>query len=60
MAGGGSLLPGLDRLIAHQTEVPVWIAREPMNCVVVGTGKVVEAMHDNKKVRRMLEHASRT
>lgn len=60
LAGGGALLPGLDRLISEQTEIPVHIANDPLTCVVVGTGKVVEAMHDNRQVRRMLERSSRT
>ncbi len=59
LAGGGALLPGLDRLISRETEVPVWVARDPLSCVVVGTGKVVEAMHESRQIRRMLERSSR-
>ena len=60
LAGGGALLPGLDRLISEQTEVPVYVAKDPLTCVVVGTGKVVEAMHESRQIRRMLERSSRT
>jgi rod shape-determining protein MreB len=42
MAGGGSLLKGLDRLISRETGLPVRIADEPLLCVVNGAGKVLE------------------
>lgn len=42
MAGGGSLLKNLDRLIAVQTGIPVHMAEDPLSCVAIGTGKVLE------------------
>ncbi|MCL1836911.1 MAG: rod shape-determining protein [Treponema sp.] len=39
MTGGGSLLKGLDRLIATETGVPVFIAERPLDCVALGAGK---------------------
>lgn len=42
MAGGGSLLPGIDKLIAEQIKMPVWIADDPLTCVIRGLGKVLE------------------
>ena len=42
MAGGGSLLEGLDRLIAKDTGLPVTVAQDPLLCVVHGAGKVLE------------------
>lgn len=42
LAGGGALLKGLDRLINEETGIPVYIAENPLDCVVVGTGKVLE------------------
>jgi rod shape-determining protein MreB len=60
LAGGGALLPGLDRLITEETEVDVKVAKDPLSCVVNGTGKVVEAMHDSRRVRKMLERSSGT
>ncbi len=42
MTGGGSLLHGLDKLIAKRTGIPVYIAQEAISCVALGTGKALE------------------
>jgi len=42
MAGGGSLLRGLDYLVSEQTGMPVHVADEPLLCVAYGTGRVLE------------------
>lgn len=42
MAGGGSLLKGLDLLLSKETGVPVTLAKDPLFCVVNGIGKVLE------------------
>lgn len=42
MAGGGSLLRGIDKLISEETGLPVHIADDPINAVVRGTGKVLD------------------
>jgi rod shape-determining protein MreB len=44
MAGGGSLLRGLDRLLAKDTGIPVRLAKNPLLCVVEGAGKVLEQL----------------
>lgn len=42
MTGGGALLNGLSSLIQKVTNVPVYVAEEPVSCVALGTGKVLE------------------
>jgi len=44
LTGGGALLKGLDKLISVETGIPVFIASEPLDCVVLGTGKVLEEL----------------
>lgn len=41
MTGGGSLLHGLDKLIEQATKVPVRVADDPVSCVALGTGEVL-------------------
>jgi rod shape-determining protein MreB and related proteins len=42
LAGGGSLLKGLPKLISYETGIPVKVAEDPLLCVVKGAGKVLE------------------
>ena len=42
MAGGASLLGGLDKLLQKRTGIPVYIAEDSISCVAVGTGKALE------------------
>jgi rod shape-determining protein MreB and related proteins len=42
ITGGGSLLKGLDKKIAEETKMPVWIAEDPLTTVVRGCGRVLD------------------
>ncbi|HJN18059.1 MAG TPA: rod shape-determining protein, partial [Armatimonadota bacterium] len=44
LAGGGALLRGLDQLIAAETGIPVYVAEDPMTCVVMGAAKYLEEL----------------
>ena len=44
MTGGGSLLYGLDMLMAKRTGIPVYVADEPISSVAMGTGKALDVM----------------
>lgn len=50
MAGGGSLLRGMDKLISEETGLPVHIADDPLTAVAHGTGKVLDEIRYLKKV----------
>ncbi len=50
MAGGGSMLRGLDELISRETGLPVQVADDPLFCVVKGAGKVVDELDTFKDV----------
>lgn len=50
LAGGGSLLRGLDKLIFEQTKMPVSVADDPLTCVVRGCGIVLEDVESLKEV----------
>ncbi|MDK2960276.1 MAG: rod shape-determining protein MreB [Bacillota bacterium] len=42
MAGGGSLLKGMDTLLEKETGMPVHVAEDPLTCVARGTGKALD------------------
>jgi len=42
LTGGGAMLKGLDKLILKETGIPVNIAEFPLDCVVLGTGRVLD------------------
>lgn len=50
LAGGGALIKNLDKLIAERMEMPVYIADDPLECVVKGTGKTLEDLERLKTV----------
>jgi|YelNatPaOPRAMG01_1025707.scaffolds.fasta_scaffold00119_79 rod shape-determining protein MreB len=50
MAGGGSLLKGLDKVISEETGLPVHIAENPLTAVAEGTGKILNEIKYLKRV----------
>ncbi|MGG2052989.1 rod shape-determining protein [Lysinibacillus pakistanensis] len=42
ITGGGALLHGMDQLLIEELKVPVFIAEQPMDCVAIGTGIMLE------------------
>lgn len=56
LAGGGALIKNLDKLLSIETGMPVYIAEEPLDCVVRGTGKTLE---DLERLKTVLLNARR-
>lgn len=50
IAGGGALLRGIDELITKETEIPTFISQDPLSCVALGAGKVLEEFDKLKQV----------
>ena len=46
LTGGGALLRELDRLLSHETGLPVILAEEPLTCVARGGGRALELIDD--------------
>ncbi|MBM7662492.1 rod shape-determining protein MreB [Bacillus mesophilus] len=44
LTGGGALLHGIDTLLSEELRVPVLIAENPMDCVAIGTGIMLDSM----------------
>ncbi len=51
MAGGGSMIAGIDKLVSEQTRMPVYIVEDPMTAVVRGCARVLENPSLLRKVR---------
>lgn len=53
LTGGGALLNNLDQVLREETGLPVSIASDPLSCVAVGTGAVLE----DRRMRAVLSSA---
>jgi len=51
MAGGGSLIRGLNLLLSQETSLPIRVDEDPLTCVVRGTGRILD---DPEKYRSVL------
>ena len=54
LTGGGSLLANLDSVLRNETGLPDSIADDPLSCVALGTGRVLE---NTKGMRHVLSTA---
>ncbi len=50
LAGGGSMLRGLDKRLSKKTDLPVYIAEDPLRAVVRGTGIALKKIEEYKSV----------
>lgn len=50
LAGGGSLLTGLDCLLREETKLPIIYSEDPLSCVVLGAGKILDEFDLLKKI----------
>ena len=50
LAGGGSMLRGLDKRISLKTDLPVYIAEDPLRAVVRGTGMALKNLNKYKGI----------
>jgi rod shape-determining protein MreB len=50
LTGGGGMLSGMDMLLSQETEVPVYLTEQPLEAVVLGAGKCLEAFESAKSV----------
>ena len=50
LAGGGALIRSLDNLIAQKIGVQTYIADTPLDCVAIGTGKILEDLNKYKTI----------
>jgi rod shape-determining protein MreB and related proteins len=54
LAGGGAMLEGLDRRLSQETKCKVYVAEDPLLCVVRGTGEVLDELDRLKPVLAQL------
>ena len=52
LTGGGSLLQGLDMFIYRETGIPTLVAENPMDCVALGAGRMLDHLDDLLRARR--------
>jgi rod shape-determining protein MreB len=58
LAGGGSLLQGLDKRLTEELHIRCWVAEDPMSCVERGAGMILEQYDVLKRLLVGLERGS--
>ena len=58
LAGGGALLHGLADRLSDELNLRVWVAEDPLTCVVRGTGAVLDDFHTYSRILVGLERGS--
>jgi rod shape-determining protein MreB len=56
MTGGGSMLRGLDTLLKEETNLPINVVDDPLLCVVLGAGKVLDDLHTYDRILMQSTH----
>lgn len=54
LTGGGALLKNMDKILSEETNMPVHVAENPLDCVALGTGKAL----DNIELFRTKDNSS--
>jgi len=57
LTGGGALLHGMDKHISRETQLPVHIADNPVQCVAIGTARALLHLDDLESTRSFKRHA---
>ena len=52
LAGGGSLLPGLEQRLRDETQIPAYLAESPLTCVAIGSGRSLEEIETLRRSNR--------
>jgi len=58
LTGGGSLLKGLPELLARETGVPVHLVDDPLSCVALGTGRILDMLDRPSTVRLLVAESA--
>ena len=59
LTGGGSMLKGLDQLLAQECEVPVHVAEKPLETVAIGAGHMLEHLEEYRSAFQLVRPAGR-
>ena len=52
LAGGGSLLQGLEERLRHETQMPAHLAESPLTCVAVGSGRSLGGVRSDPPIEQ--------